>query len=68
MEPDRTLLILNEIRAELKALRAEVTFEFNEIHDRLRAEMTFEFSDQLHRIDERIDGLVTRIDALERRS
>jgi hypothetical protein len=55
MEPDRTVLILNEIRAELRALRAEVTFEFSEIHDRLR------------HMDERIDGFVARIDALERR-
>jgi hypothetical protein len=55
MEPDRTLLILNEIRAELRALNARMTFEFSEIHDRLR------------RIDERIDGFVTRVEVLERR-
>lgn len=42
------LLVLNEIRAELKAMRAEMTREFSEIHDRLR------------RIDERIDGILER--------
>jgi c-di-GMP-binding flagellar brake protein YcgR len=61
VEPDRTLLILNEIRAELRRIGARVdaidgrlTFEFSEIHDRLR------------RLDERIDGFVFRIEKLER--
>lgn len=54
VEPDRTLLILNEIRAELRAMNARMTLEFSEIHDRLR------------RIDERIDGFFTRVEALER--
>ena len=46
VDPDRTLLILNEIRAEIRAMRAQMTSEFSEIHDRLR------------RMDERLDGLV----------
>lgn len=55
-EPDRTILILNEIRAELKAINARMTFEFSDIHDRLR------------RLDERIDGFFARVEALEQRA
>lgn len=57
-EPDRLLLILNEIRARLTAMDARMTSEFSEVHDRLR------------RLDERMDGitrLADRVDALERR-
>jgi len=61
VEPDRTLLILNEIRATLAAhsaqfvaLNARLDSEFSEIHDRLR------------RLDERIDGFFVRIEKLER--
>lgn len=54
VEPDRTLLVLNEIRAELRAMRAQMTSEFSEINDRLR------------RIDERLDGFITRVEALEK--
>ena len=51
VEPDRTLLILNEIRGELRRVNTRLDsidrrldLEFSEIHDRLR------------RLDERIDG------------
>ena len=51
VEPDRTLLILNEIRGELRRINTRLDsidrrldLEFSEIHDRLR------------RLDERIDG------------
>ena len=51
VEPDRTLLILNEIRGELRRVNTRLDsidrrldLEFGEIHDRLR------------RLDERIDG------------
>jgi tetrahydromethanopterin S-methyltransferase subunit G len=51
VDPDRTLLILNEIRGELRwintrldSIDRRLDFEFSEIHDRLR------------RLDERIDG------------
>ena len=51
VDPDRTLLVLNEIRsilqvhsARFNALDARLDREFSEIHDRLR------------RLDERIDG------------
>ena len=50
VEPDRTLLILNEIRGELRRVNTRLDsidrrldLEFSEIHDRLR------------RLDERID-------------
>ena len=42
-EPDRTLLVLREIRDEIRSMSARMTFEFSEIHDRLR------------RLDERIE-------------
>lgn len=61
VEPDRTLLVLMEIRAtlsvhsaEFKALNARLDSEFSEIHDRLR------------RLDERVDGFITRVEKLER--
>ena len=51
VEPDRTLLVLNEIRGELRRVNTRLDsidrrldLEFSEIHDRLR------------RLDERIDG------------
>jgi tetrahydromethanopterin S-methyltransferase subunit G len=51
VEPDRALLILNEIRGELRRVNTRLDsidrrldLEFSEIHDRLR------------RLDERIDG------------
>jgi len=60
VEPDRTLLILNEIRAELRvhteqfrAINARLDSEFGEIHERLR------------RLDERIDGFISRVERLE---
>ena len=53
VEPDRMLLILNEIRGELRRVNTRLDsidrrldLEFSEIHDRLR------------RLDERIDGLL----------
>lgn len=58
--PDRTLLILREIRDDMRTMNARMTamdgrmtFEFSEIHDRLR------------RLDERIDGFIRRIEILE---
>jgi hypothetical protein len=50
---DRTLLILNEIRAELRRMDARLDREFSEVHDRLR------------RLDERIDGFIPRLEKLE---
>jgi DNA-binding Lrp family transcriptional regulator len=57
VEPDRTLLILDELRAEirmnsieLRNLNARLTLEFSEIQDRLR----------------RLDGFITRLERLER--
>ena len=52
--PDRTLLILNEIRAELRRMNARMDLEFSEIRDRLQ------------RIDERIDGFAGRVEKLEK--
>ncbi len=56
VEPDRTLLILNEIRGELRRVNTRLDsidrrldLEFSEIHDRLR------------RLDERIDGFTVPI-------
>jgi tetrahydromethanopterin S-methyltransferase subunit G len=56
VEPDRTLLILNEIRGELRRVNTRLDsidrrldLEFSEIHDRLR------------RLDERIDGFTIPI-------
>jgi tetrahydromethanopterin S-methyltransferase subunit G len=56
VDPDRTLLILNEIRGELRwintrldSIDRRLDFEFGEIHDRLR------------RLDERIDGFTIPI-------
>jgi hypothetical protein len=54
IDPDRTLLVLNEIRAELQRLRGRMDFEFAEIRDRLQ------------RLDERIDGFIGRVERLER--
>jgi hypothetical protein len=55
-EIDRTLLVLKEIREELKSMNARMTFEFSEVHDRLR------------RLDERLDGFAMRVERLEERS
>lgn len=52
-DPDRTLIVLREIRDEIRSMNGRMTFEFSEIHDRLR------------RLDERLDGFVTRIERLE---
>ncbi len=56
VEPDRTLLILNEIRGALRRVNTRLDsidrrldLEFIEIHDRLR------------RLDERIDGFIVPI-------
>jgi hypothetical protein len=61
-EPDRILLILRELRDEvrsntvqLRSIQSRLDFEFSEIHDRLR------------RLDERIDGFFTRVEVLEKR-
>jgi len=60
-EPDRTVLILNEIREDIRDIKGDLKridrrmdHEFSEIHDRLR------------RLDERIDGFIGRVERLER--
>ena len=53
--PDRTMLLLKEIRDELKTMNARMMFEFSEINERIR------------RLDQRVEGCVTRIDAIERK-
>jgi tetrahydromethanopterin S-methyltransferase subunit G len=59
-EPDRTILMFNEIRGELRRLNIRMDsidrrldHEFSEMHDRLR------------RLDERIDGFISRVERLE---
>ena len=48
-DPDRTLMLLREIRDDIRLMRARMDLEFSEIHDRLR------------RIDERMDGFIHRL-------
>ena len=59
-EPDRTLLLFNEIRAELRRLNGRM--------DTMQGRMEFEFAeirDRLQRLDERIDGFIGRVERLE---
>ena len=53
--PDRTLLVLNEIRAVLQVHSAE----FVALNARLDSEFS-EIRDRLQRLDERIDGFGAR--------
>ena len=52
-DPDRTLMLLREIRDDIRLMRARMDLEFSEIHDRLR------------RIDERMDGFIHRLEKVE---
>jgi tetrahydromethanopterin S-methyltransferase subunit G len=59
-EPDRIILMFNEIRSEFRRMNIRLDVidrrldhEFNEIQDRLR------------RLDERVDGFIVRVKRLE---